>query len=358
MKPSNVLVCTDGRVVLSDFGIARSNGDASLTSTGLVLGSPAYISPERARGEAPGPPSDLWSLGATLFSAAEGRAPYDTGNPLTTLTAVVSGADPEYLLSGRLTPVLTGLLALEPADRPDAHAAREALQAVADSGPHTTISLPTLPTLTRPAPLDAAPAAAAGPAPSTRIPRSTGTRRGGSLVGAAVLLAVAGTGGYLAATRGTEAGPAAAQGRPTASPSAAAPADWQTLEGDGWTVRYPPGWERSSYRGQVQLKDPETRRTVRVGPASLGSSPLGVLTTTASSFATSHTNYQQITLEQRDQNAVWEMTYTDGGADLHAADHAVVLDGRGFTVFTQAKSADWDAARGQLEQIVASLRLT
>ena len=94
VKPSNVLVCPDGRVVLSDFGIARSTGDASLTSTGLVLGSPAYIAPERARGEVPGPASDLWSLGATLYTAVEGRPPYDTGNALTTLTAVVSG-DPE-----------------------------------------------------------------------------------------------------------------------------------------------------------------------------------------------------------------------------------------------------------------------
>ena len=91
VKPGNVLLRDDGRVVLTDFGIATTAGDASLTSTGLLLGSPAYIAPERARGEAPGPASDLWSLGATLYTAVEGRPPFDDGDPLRTVTAVVTG---------------------------------------------------------------------------------------------------------------------------------------------------------------------------------------------------------------------------------------------------------------------------
>ena len=90
VKPGNVLLTTGDRVVLTDFGIASSPGDSSITSTGLLLGSPSYIAPERARGHAPGPASDLWSLGATLFTAVEGRPPYDGGAPLLTVTAVVT----------------------------------------------------------------------------------------------------------------------------------------------------------------------------------------------------------------------------------------------------------------------------
>ncbi|MDP9427607.1 MAG: serine/threonine protein kinase, partial [Actinomycetota bacterium] len=87
VKPSNVLVGrprggAPGRVFLTDFGIASVPGNPSLTSTGLLIGSPGYIAPERARGDTPGPPSDLWGLGATLFTAVEGRPAYDGGDPM------------------------------------------------------------------------------------------------------------------------------------------------------------------------------------------------------------------------------------------------------------------------------------
>ena len=97
VKPGNVLLTLEGRAVLTDFGIATMAGDPALTSTGVVLGSPAYMSPERARGHKPGPESDLWSLGATLYAAAEGRPPYDSDNALGTLTAVISDpVEPEH----------------------------------------------------------------------------------------------------------------------------------------------------------------------------------------------------------------------------------------------------------------------
>ncbi|MCW2499963.1 MAG: serine/threonine protein kinase, partial [Frankiales bacterium] len=128
VKPSNVLLRPDGRVVLSDFGIARATGDAALTSTGQLLGSPSYIAPERARGLAPTAASDLWSLGATLFTAVEGRAPYDTGDALTTMTAIVAGEPVPFALAGPLQPVLAGLLERDPAARLDAHGARRGLE--------------------------------------------------------------------------------------------------------------------------------------------------------------------------------------------------------------------------------------
>jgi eukaryotic-like serine/threonine-protein kinase len=139
VKPGNVLLTQDaggnpGRVVLTDFGIATSSGDASITSTGLILGSPSYIAPERCRGQSPGPASDLWSLGASLFTAVEGRPPYDGGDPLSTVTAVVTGEHAPFRAAGPLQPVIEGLLERDPAARLDAAAARLLLQAVAGDG--------------------------------------------------------------------------------------------------------------------------------------------------------------------------------------------------------------------------------
>src|SRR6476661_7044003 len=130
VKPGNVLLRPDGRVVLTDFGIATSTGDASITSTGLLLGSPSYIAPERARGEQPGPPSDLWSLGATLYTAVEGRPPFDKGDPLPTLTEVVIGDHAPFVAAGPMAPVLDGLLEKDPERRYDGATARAALERV------------------------------------------------------------------------------------------------------------------------------------------------------------------------------------------------------------------------------------
>lgn len=135
VKPGNVLLADDGRVILTDFGIATSVGDSSLTSTGLIVGSPAYMSPERARGQKPGPASDLWSLGATLFSAACGASPFERGEPLPTLTAVTI-EDPELPeCVGPLREVIEGLLVKDPAARLDAQRTRALLAAVARPAP-------------------------------------------------------------------------------------------------------------------------------------------------------------------------------------------------------------------------------
>lgn len=120
VTPSNVMVTDDGRVVLTDFGIATSTGDASsLTHTGMLLGSPAFIAPERLRGGPLGPPSDLWSLGAPLFTAVEGRPPYDGDEPLVTVAAVATGEHAPFALAGPLEPVIDGLLTKDPEQRAD-----------------------------------------------------------------------------------------------------------------------------------------------------------------------------------------------------------------------------------------------
>jgi serine/threonine protein kinase len=130
VKPSNVLISEDGRVVLTDFGIAQVEGDPSITSTGMLVGAPSYISPERARGHKPGPAADLWSLGGLLYAAVEGAPPYDKGSAIATLTAVMTEPLEEPKNAGPLRDVIYGLLTKDPAQRLDDSRARAMLTAV------------------------------------------------------------------------------------------------------------------------------------------------------------------------------------------------------------------------------------
>ncbi|WP_344950738.1 serine/threonine-protein kinase [Sphaerisporangium flaviroseum] len=117
IKPPNILITAEGRVVLTEFGIATVSGDPSLTQSGMLTGTPGFVAPERLRGEDDGPPSDLWSLGATLFAAVEGQAPYARERPTAVLAAVLMQEPNPMRLAGPLAPVLTGLLEKDPARR-------------------------------------------------------------------------------------------------------------------------------------------------------------------------------------------------------------------------------------------------
>ncbi|WP_062344461.1 serine/threonine-protein kinase [Herbidospora yilanensis] len=142
VKPGNVMVTDEGRVLLTDFGIASVAGDVNLTQTGLVSGSPGYIAPERLRGEPDGPPSDLWSLAATLFAAVEGVAPFHRDNPAAVMAAVLMHEPAPMRLAGPLGPVLAAMLDKDAARRvPAAHAAAR-LQAVAGGTGPTLASPP------------------------------------------------------------------------------------------------------------------------------------------------------------------------------------------------------------------------
>ncbi|WP_030262981.1 serine/threonine-protein kinase [Streptomyces violens] len=133
VKPSNVLIADDGRVVLTDFGIAQVEGDPSVTSTGMLVGAPSYISPERARGQKPGPPSDLWSLGGLLYACVEGVPPYDKGSAIATLTAVMTEPVDPPKSAGGLEEVIYGLLVKDPAGRLSDEAARALLTAAVNA---------------------------------------------------------------------------------------------------------------------------------------------------------------------------------------------------------------------------------
>ncbi|MER5300633.1 serine/threonine-protein kinase [Streptomyces lasiicapitis] len=172
VKPSNVLIAEDGRVVLTDFGIAQVEGDPSITSTGMLVGAPSYISPERARGHKPGPAADMWSLGGLLYAAVEGVPPYDKGSAIATLTAVMTEAvEPPQNAGPLLEKVIYGLLAKDPEQRLDDAGARAMLQDV--------INAPDLPEDDPADPVDATKVVPLPPIPpQTPPPGASGTRKG------------------------------------------------------------------------------------------------------------------------------------------------------------------------------------
>ncbi|MER6022231.1 serine/threonine-protein kinase [Streptomyces anulatus] len=188
VKPANVLLRTDGRPVLTDFGIAAIRESTSLTMTGALIGSPDYIAPERIRGTEGDPSSDLWSLGMMLYVAVEGRHPLRRATTLATLAAVLDEEIPPPVRAGSLTPVLNALLTRDIPARPDAEALdrllAEAARTDGSSAPTPTEpvrerpasarpgSVHATPTQTAATPSSATPSSAAGP--EDRIPTGYG----------------------------------------------------------------------------------------------------------------------------------------------------------------------------------------
>lgn len=131
VKPENVMISAAGRVVLTDFGLAAWNGESALSSSGRIIGSPAYIPPERAKAGPVGPESDLWSLGAALYAAVEGYPPYDRKGYIKILRQEPLHEPKVAANAGPLAPVLAGLLKVEPSERLTAENATKMLRIAA-----------------------------------------------------------------------------------------------------------------------------------------------------------------------------------------------------------------------------------
>ncbi|TDC60774.1 serine/threonine protein kinase, partial [Actinomadura sp. GC306] len=141
VKPANIFLREDGRAILTDFGIAALAGDATLTQPGSLIGSPSYMAPERVRNDVSGPASDLWSLGATLYTLTEGRPPFVRASMMGTLGAVLADEPAPARAAGPLEPLLRRLLVKDPAARLDAEEAEAFLRALV-TGERTAPSLP------------------------------------------------------------------------------------------------------------------------------------------------------------------------------------------------------------------------
>ena len=222
VKPANIFLRKDGAAVLTDFGIATLEGEATLTQQGSLIGSPAYMAPERVQHTPSGPASDLWSLGATLHALTEGRPPFARSTMMGTLGAVLTEEPDPPRAAGALAPLLRRLLVKDPEARLSAEAAETYLRSLV-TGERTALP-PAAPPPSPPSPRPAytgPPTVPAGPASSGR-PRLVA-----ALAGAvATLLVIAAV--VVIATRDTSEPPPAASGpasarAPEATPSSRTP---------------------------------------------------------------------------------------------------------------------------------------
>ncbi|MFC1433113.1 serine/threonine-protein kinase [Streptacidiphilus sp. N1-3] len=402
VKPSNVLIGHDGRVVLTDFGIARVEGDPSVTTTGMLVGAPSYISPERARGGIPGAPADMWSLGATLYAMVDGYPPYDKGSALSTLTAVMTEELTPPRNGGALTPVIEGLLRKDPNERLDEAAARRMLRAVLAAPEPVAAELPEQrAALSEPTRVQPVPAVAAVPPPvPARAPAAgdTATAAAGAAAAPArrswkpwlallVALVLVAAGGVLIAVlahqhgkkdgaghkagsvagsapassaRASAAAPPAASGSASASGSAAATSPaaggaFRQVQGPGGsTLDIPAGWRVVS-RSATSWKYKGPEGTLQIDATSQpGGSAVGAWRSEEAAIAHSFADYHRLRLETvsyRDgwDAADWEWTYASAkGAALHALNRGFVTGPKhGYAIYWTAPDASWSGARNQ-----------
>ncbi|MFH8488088.1 serine/threonine-protein kinase [Streptomyces longisporoflavus] len=326
VKPGNVLLANDGRILLTDFGIAAIEGDSTITRTGEVVGSVDYLAPERVSGANPGPASDLWALGATLYTAVEGNSPFRRTSPIGTMQAVVTEepAPPEY--AGALGTVIAALLRKDPDSRPTAEVAELMLAEAAEgrrpsAGPayvptqvHTTSRHPQSPAEGHTqAPHQQAPqqhtphalhqhtpqsgtvapgsgdhtmvAAATGNGPGS-APHHSGTVVQGAypspydtgsrpkrrkwtavvaVVAAVVLLGGGGLGGYLYFQEGADGGTSQSSGGRPGKTVGGIPADWHRVkDAEGFSLMLPKGWVREVDGSQIDYTPDHGRHFVRI----------------------------------------------------------------------------------------------
>ncbi|MFI8350918.1 serine/threonine-protein kinase [Streptomyces sp. NPDC085596] len=384
VKPGNVLLGRDGRVLLTDFGIAQIEGDSTITRTGEVVGSVDYLAPERIRGHDPGPASDLWALGATLYTAVEGRSPFRRTSALGTMQAVVEENAEEPRNAGALGPVIAALLHKDPARRPDLHTAERMLDDAAAGRRIETV--PVFPPSPAPGPHSAVPASRdtavtpVAPAPSRRG-RHTRTL---ALVAAAVVVFCASlTAGYLQWGGGHHT---AAEDDPTEGPSASAsataspgtvPDDWVRYDDPvGFSLLLPKEWKRS-----VSI-DQDGIRQVDYSPDK-GKHLVRVAVDTEPDFRTSYehlTNldqrvsprlldYRRLNLKEelfRDlPGARWEYTWNalakDGPHYFPGPYHAIDVgymnsEETEYAIYASSPADDWDTTKKQFNWILRSFQ--
>jgi serine/threonine protein kinase len=397
VKPGNVMVAESGRVRLGDFGVAAILDDPTVTTSGAITGSPAYMAPEQATNKGAVPASDLWSLGATLYFAVEGRPPFDKGAPLPTLTSIVQDPPRPPQRAGVLGPVLDGLLVKDPLARLSPAQVRRQLERVSAAAPPAeeaprgdTMVLPEPVVEDEPAPA-APPPPAPAPPPVTRRPAAAAAaaprRSPGTLawaVGIVGLLVVAllaftlsnrdsdspsdtasndtpttsagGSTGSTAAGGGNRTA-TTARGGASASGDRVTYTDPQT----GFTIAYPKGWSIRTDGTLTDFRDPETGAYLRVDHIEPpGPSPEGAWFELEKSFAAENDGYQRIRIEPTTYNGyragIWEFTYNSGGAQLHVVDLGFITPRYGFALYFQTRAGDWDRMQSTFQAFKDSFK--
>ena len=385
VKPANILLGPSGRVVLADFGIAKAADSPALTASGVLLGSPSYLAPERARGDRAGTAADLWALGASLYTAVEGRPPFERDSMIASLTAVVADEPEPAPHAGPLWPVIEGLLRKDPADRLDAAGAERLLRRIV--------------------PDEAAPPAeTAPPAPPVPPAEVVGQgRRGGSrgrrvpIIALTAAIAVIAVGiamafgrhpGHVAAR---QASPAASRLAPSSvtppstppstpppsSPSPAARAAsgssgstalpagyYRFTNSTGFSIGVPRGWQVSHDGHYVYIRDPANSGIFLLIDQSdqPKPNPLADWRQQAANRQGSYPGYHLILLRevrytQAEKAADWEFTYNRNGIMVRVLNRNILANAQhAYALYWSTPVSDWDASYHFFQIFAATFR--
>ncbi|QHC22894.1 serine/threonine-protein kinase [Streptomyces sp. GS7] len=367
VKPANVLLGNDGRIVLTDFGIAVEPGTPSLTRTGELVGSVQYLAPERLRSgiAEPGPACDLWSLGVTLYQAVEGRLPFHRDTAIETAYAIAAEEYEPPRDAGNLTPVIQGLLVKDPGRRMDAHEAERLLGRTATTTAATASLVPPAPPERVDDPVDETVA----PAPVGRRSRRTAL-----WIVSAVVVAATVTGGVLlwpgggAATGSAHPSGAGTSGpppNPSPSPPPPLPAGYHLKTADqGFSIPVPDGWTLKNVPGgEVAYLDPSGLVGLRVDVVEFaGSDPLRHWhETEEAQTRRDNPGYERVRMAPttfRGRPAgYWEFTFRGQVREYRAVELAFSdTDGTQYVVYLSAPNAQWDQYRPVFDTAVKGIR--
>ncbi|MEU4224494.1 serine/threonine-protein kinase [Nonomuraea sp. NPDC026600] len=400
VKPENVLLADDGRVVLTDFGIASLEAEAGLTATGGLVGTPAYMPPERLNGEPARPESDLWSLGATLYAAVEGMPPFKRDSWAATVAAVLRDLPGQPVRAGVLGPVIMGLLQRDPAARMSADEAAHRLRAAASEPALYGYAGPMTPGPGMPGPGMSGPGRSRSDMTGPGMQGPSGTvslqtrRRGWFLAVPAAVIAVAalGTGGWYVVTTsqspatGTPAPAPTSSSTPTSSRATASPTLTPDPSTTPATPRLPSGWRRlvnsaGSFSiglppSWVAEKTPTRDSITIMGPSTPGrmivewTVPEKPLTDPALRWAElekeiqakgEFDGYKRIGIKPTTYlgrpAADWEFTRLRGRLPIHVINRGFrTADGRHFALYWDTTDVRWVQDRHYFDQFVKTFR--
>ncbi|MFJ3907189.1 MULTISPECIES: serine/threonine-protein kinase [Streptomyces] len=391
VKPGNVLLAKDGRVLLTDFGIAAIEGDSSITRTGEIVGSIDYLAPERVTGGTPGTSSDLWSLGATLYTAVEARSPFRRTSPISSLQAVVNDEPPALRQAGALGPVITALLRKDPGERPSAQETeRMLIEAMEGRQPKAAQAYVPTRAVTSEELADAAeetaPEAAPAPAPApdqvgtAALPEQPGPAPaapgGGWIKRAAAIALVAalvGGGAVFGVLKftGEDAGGggsdknASAPDRQDGVEEAAPPAGYTRVVDPlaGFTLFVPEGWTRKANGDQIDYTPDDGKHFIRIAsdPTPDYRDPYAHLLDLETKVSL-RMNYKKVRLNQntfRDSTraALWDFTYTEKqthpGPRRAKEQMYIAPDGTEYAIYISSPVADWATTEQQFDVVLS-----
>jgi len=397
VKPANILLGPWGRVVLADFGIAKAADSPALTASGVLLGSPSYLAPERARGGSAGAPADLWALGASLYTAVEGRPPFERDSMIASLTAVVADEPEPAPHAGPLWPVIEGLLRKDPADRLDAAGAERLLRRIVpDKAAPSDEAAPS--DKAAPSAQPFPPAEAARPAEVAGQGRRGGSRSrrapvialiavaAVAVIAVGIAMAFGRHPSHLAARPAPPAAsrlapssvtppstpppsspspPASASSAPASSGSTALPA-WYTrfTNSTGFSIGVPRGWRISHDGHYVYIRDPANSGIFLLIDQSdqPKPNPLADWRQQAADRQGSYPGYHLILLRevrytQAEKAADWEFTYNRNGVTVRVLNRNILANARhAYALYWSTPVSEWDASYHFFQVFAATFR--